>query len=343
VLNRSGILAAGNWIVDNIKVIDVWPSQDALAIIQQETRGNGGAPFNVLIDLAKLGATFPLQGAGLIGNDSAGDWIMEVCRKHNIDVSSFDRTDAAVTAYTDVMTVGSTGRRTFFQKVGANALLESSQIQLESSRAKIFHLGYPLLLDRLDAHCPQFGTKTAELFHRASKLGLTTSLDLVSKESDRYQRTVRPVLPYVDLLFMNEFEAGQLIGKNIQLDNELGRETMEFAAQTLIDAGVRQWVIIHVPEAVLAVSPTGQKVFQPSLLLPPEWIKGALGAGDALTAGILFAYHHAVPMDRCLVYGVCAAAACLQHPSASDGILPVEKCLGLAEDFGFRTGQVQEG
>jgi hypothetical protein len=65
VLNRSGILGAGNWIVDKIKVIDVWPNREALAIIQEETRGNVGAPFNVLIDLAKLGAAFPLQGAGV--------------------------------------------------------------------------------------------------------------------------------------------------------------------------------------------------------------------------------------------------------------------------------------
>ncbi|MGA7130516.1 MAG: carbohydrate kinase family protein, partial [Chthoniobacterales bacterium] len=61
---RSGILAAGNWIVDHVKVIDIWPSQDALAIIQSETDGNGGSPFNVLIDLSRLGANFPLQAAG---------------------------------------------------------------------------------------------------------------------------------------------------------------------------------------------------------------------------------------------------------------------------------------
>jgi hypothetical protein len=28
--DRKGILGAGNWIVDHIKVIDAWPSQDTL-------------------------------------------------------------------------------------------------------------------------------------------------------------------------------------------------------------------------------------------------------------------------------------------------------------------------
>jgi hypothetical protein len=30
---RSGILAGGNWIVDHLKIIDAWPTQDALASI----------------------------------------------------------------------------------------------------------------------------------------------------------------------------------------------------------------------------------------------------------------------------------------------------------------------
>jgi sugar/nucleoside kinase (ribokinase family) len=338
VPNRSGILAAGNWIVDNIKVIDVWPSQDALAIIQEETHANGGSPFNVLIDLAKLGATFPLQGAGIVGSDAAGNWILEACRQNHIDVGSLHRTDAAPTSYTDVMTVASNGRRTFFHQRGANALLEGSQIQLESSSAKIFHLGYLLLLDRLDGACPKFGTKAAELFHRASELGFITSVDLVSEESDRYRRIVLPALPYVDLLFMNEFEAEQLIGKNIRSKNEILPEPLEFAAKTFIDAGVRQWAIIHFPEGVLAVSPTGQKVYQGSLVLPSERIKGVTGAGDALTAGVLLGYHNDLPMERCLVCGVCAGAACIQHPSASDGMVQLEKCLGLSAEFRFREG-----
>ena len=64
---RQGILAGGNWIVDNLKVVDTYPQQDALANILSETIGNGGSPFNVLVDLARLGASFPLAGIGLVG------------------------------------------------------------------------------------------------------------------------------------------------------------------------------------------------------------------------------------------------------------------------------------
>jgi sugar/nucleoside kinase (ribokinase family) len=336
VPERSGILAAGNWIVDHVKVIDLWPSQDALAIIQSETHGNGGSPFNVLIDLARLGAEFPLQGAGMLGRDPAGDWILDVCRQHRIDISSMHRTDAAPTSYTDVMTVASTGRRTFFHQRGANALLESSQIQLESSSAKLFHLGYLLLLDRLDEACPTFGTKSAELLHRASELGFVTSADVVSEESDRYQQVVFPALRHLDLLFMNEFEAGHMVDSKIRVGVGIDRDALVSTAQVLVQAGVRQWVIIHFPEGIFAVSPNGKKIFQPSLNLPTDRIKGATGAGDAVTAGVLFGYLAGLPMETCLVYGICAAAACLLHPSASSGVLPLPKCLDFARELSFR-------
>ena len=64
---RTGILAGGNWIVDAVKMIDVWPQQDALANIASTTQGTGGSPFNILVDLALMGADFPLLAAGLVG------------------------------------------------------------------------------------------------------------------------------------------------------------------------------------------------------------------------------------------------------------------------------------
>jgi sugar/nucleoside kinase (ribokinase family) len=336
VPERSGILAAGNWIVDHVKVIDLWPSQDALAIIQNETLGNGGSPFNVLIDLARLGADFPLQGAGMIGTDAAGDWILDVCRQHQIDISTMHRTETAPTSYTDVMTVASTGRRTFFHQRGANSLLKGGDIQLESSPAKLFHLGYLLLLDSLDEVCPTFGTKSAELLHRASELGFVTSADVVSEESDRYRQIVFPAIRHLDLLFMNEFEAGHMVDTRIRTGNTIDREALVSTAQALVQAGVRQWVIIHFPEGIFAVSPSGERIFQPSLNLPTERIKGATGAGDAVTAGVLLGYLEGLPMDTCLVYGVCAAAACMLHPSASSGVLPLPKCLDFTRELSFR-------
>ena len=48
-----GILAGGNWIIDQVKLIDVYPKPEQLGNIQGQSQGTGGAPFNVLVDLAR--------------------------------------------------------------------------------------------------------------------------------------------------------------------------------------------------------------------------------------------------------------------------------------------------
>ena len=56
---RRGLLAGGNWIIDLVKIIDVYPQPEQLANILSQSQGTGGAPYNVLIDLARTGAAVP--------------------------------------------------------------------------------------------------------------------------------------------------------------------------------------------------------------------------------------------------------------------------------------------
>lgn len=336
MIDRKGILGAGNWIVDHVKIIDTWPNQDTIANIVSEYRGTGGSPCNLLIDLAKLGADFPLTGAGIIGQDEPGDWILETCKSIGVDTALIRRRGEQPTSYTDVMTVASTGRRTFFHQRGANMLFDEDSIRLDACDAKIFHLGYLLLLDRLDQPSVGFGTRAAELLRNASKLGFITSADVVSEESDRFARVVLPALPFLDIIFLNEFEAGQALSVEIRRNDEIDVPVLLKSAEALLAAGVRRWVIIHFPEGALAMSRGGGHIFQPSLKVPPNVIAGAVGAGDAFAAGLLLGYHNARPMEDCLVYGVCAAAASLRHPSTSGSMENISACLGLADDFGYR-------
>src|SRR5947199_10863944 len=89
---RRGVLGGGNWIIDQVKLVDVFPQREQLANIRSQSPGTGGAPYNVLLDLAKLEVDFPLVGAGLVGKDAFGDSILEDCRKHKIDARFLART-----------------------------------------------------------------------------------------------------------------------------------------------------------------------------------------------------------------------------------------------------------
>ena len=161
--SRSGLLAGGNWIVDAVKIIDTWPQQDALANILSTTKGTGGSPFNVLVDLAIMGTAFPLAAVGLVGDDENGRWIREQCAQHEIADTALLTTAEAPTSYTDVMTIQSNGRRTFFHARGANALLDREHFDFTTTTARIFHLGYLLLLDKMDAPSATHGTVAAEV------------------------------------------------------------------------------------------------------------------------------------------------------------------------------------
>src|SRR5258708_28239518 len=102
--SRRGLMAGGNCIIDQVKLMDVYPQRDQLANIRSQTRqGTGGAPYNVLIDLAHLGVNFPLLAAGLVGKDALGAAILKDCRQHKIDLRYLGTTATADTSYTDVM------------------------------------------------------------------------------------------------------------------------------------------------------------------------------------------------------------------------------------------------
>jgi sugar/nucleoside kinase (ribokinase family) len=340
---RTGILAGGNWIVDAVKIIDTWPQQDALANIFSTSKGTGGSPFNVLIDLAIMGVDFPLEAAGLVGRDDNGAWILDLCRQHRIDTRSLLQTDAAPTSYTDVMTIQSNGRRTFFHARGANALLDAAHFDFSKSDARIFHLGYLLLLDRLDAAHPEFGTVGAEVLARAQKAGFKTSIDLVSEDSDRFARVVLPALKHVDVCIMNEFEAGRVTGRKIRTGDPhsatpttLDRAELRTAMEQLLEAGVREYVVVHFPEGGVALGRDGQWHEHGSVKLPANYIKGAAGAGDAFTAGVLLGWHEGKPVKEWLRLGVCAAAANLSDETCTGGIKSLGDCLALGEKYGFR-------
>jgi sugar/nucleoside kinase (ribokinase family) len=332
---RQGIIAGGNWIVDHVKLLDGWPAQDTLVSILSESSSNGGAPYNLLKDLVRLGATFPLDGVGLVGDDANGRAILDDCRVHGIGTAQLNITPAAATSYTDVMTVRSSGRRTFFHQRGANALLDVEHFDFTSTQAKHFHLGYLLLLDRLDESV-RGHPRVLEVLAKARAAGLIVSVDCVSENSLRFKEVILPTLPHVDVLFANDFETEKISDVPLRRDGAVDVPSVGRAARKLLSQGVQSWVIIHFPEAVCACSKAGLEVWQPSVQLPADGIASSVGAGDALASGVLYGMHEDWPISESLRLGVCAAAQSLRHPSCSEGIRAAEECLALGDKLGYR-------
>lgn len=338
-LPRNGIIAGGNWIVDYIKLIDTYPSENALANILGEKMDTGGAPCNVLKALRKMQVDFPLEGIGLVGDDEAGRELLRVCENYGIESQQIRTLHGKGTSYTDVMTVASTGKRTFFHHRGASAHLDISDFDFSTTRAKFFHLGYLLLLDQLD-HVDETGRSGASrVLEAAQQNGLITSVDLVSEQSDRYMSIVASSLNFIDILFLNEFEVERLTG--VSLLNQNGNVVLsqaQEAARRILQKGVRRWVIIHFPLGALAFNPHGEYWLQHSIHV--DEVRGTVGAGDAFAAGVLGALHNDWPIQESLQSGVCVAATSLRAAGASEGIMPWGDCLDFGKSQGFHENSI---
>ena len=176
-MNRRGIISVGNWLVDSIKFIDSYPARGNLSVIRRIEEGLGGCSHNVLVDLARLESGIPLYAGGCIGDDRFGRMVMQAIDDHGIDGANMTVLPGVPTSYTDVMSeTGGAATRTFFHCCGANAELTPEMVLNADVPAKIFHLGYLLLLDKLDDDDPDYGVVVARVLDGLQQKGYKTSV-----------------------------------------------------------------------------------------------------------------------------------------------------------------------
>lgn len=331
---RHGIAAGGNWIIDHVKRVDRLPERNMLANILDESLSTGGAPANVLIDLARLEPGFPLSGYGVLGDDAKGQAVLEACARHGIDAAGIHTVPDAPTSYTDVMTERDSGARTFFHQRGANALFAPQHVPVARLTCRIFHLGYLLLLDTMDAPHPELGTMAASLLMALRRHGIRTAIDVVSEESDRFRRLVPPALPHVDYLIINEIEAGRIAGVTVRgADGVIDRRALRESLNILAGMGSMELIVVHMAEGAAYRRKDGTIGAVGSIDVPREFIQGAVGAGDAFCAGILFGMHEQWTIEKTLQLANCTAIASLAHPTATGGMKPLAETLKYGDQY----------
>ncbi len=340
--HRMGITSGGNWIVDRIKILDALPGRGMLGNILSEEWSSGGAPANVLANLAKLKAPFPLAGVGTVGRDQNGQYLRDRFTQLGIDVSRILTTPNAATSYTDVMTDQKTGDRAFFHCRGANALFAPKHVSIPKLTCRIFHLGYLLLLDRMDQQDRTYGTVAARFLASLQKQQIKTSVDVVSEESDRFRTLVPAALPYVDYLILNEIETGRTVSRPVRKPNgTLDASALVAAVDDLYRHGNMELVVVHMPEGVYIRERNGKQYSRGSLVLPKGFIKSGVGAGDAFCAGMLYGLHEGWSHADSAQLGNCCAAASLSESGATNGMKPLAKVLALGRKFPERKSPVK--
>lgn len=334
---REGICVAGNMMVDITYPISGWPRQGELVHIRDGiTRSTGGAVCNVLGALAKLDDSMPLYAMGRVGEDAEGDLILsELDAFPNIHRDCIIR--EGISSFTNVMSDLQNKQRTFFTYMGANARFSEADIDWDRVPAKLFHIGYIMLLDALDAPDEVYGSRMARLLHAARAHGLKTSIDVVSEASDRFRQLVPPALRYADYCVINEYEAEQTTGIPLrEADGMLLAENLPRALKAMKTMGVSTWAVIHCPEGGYGLDEDDHFVTAGSLILPAGYIQGSVGAGDVFCAGVLYGAEKGWALDKAIDLGIAAAAASLSDTSATAGVRPVDQTLDMFNKYDRR-------
>ena len=329
----KGVAVAGNIIVDTIKTIDAYPDKLELTVIRSMNRALGGLVCNVGIDLARLDPVLPVMAVGFAGDDENGDLVRSTFAQYpSIDTSCLWR--EGVTSFTDVMTVASTGERTFFTYKGADGMLTPDRLlSAPIGKCSLLHIGYQLLLEGMDAPDEEYGTAMARALHGAQQMGLQTSFDVVSEKGGRFKTLVPPALKYVDHLAVNEYEAEQITGVELTENGRLIAKNLPDALEALRKMGVKRRVVIHTPLLAAGLDETDRLVLSPALRLPDGYIKGSVGAGDAFTAGLLYETINGASLETALRSANAVAACSLSAPGSTEGVPTMPEALKLYDRF----------
>ena len=314
---KNGIAVAGSLLVDKIYGIDAYPSVGELTKIKSCDMSVGGCVPNVSIDIKRIANDIPVFAIGKTGSDGEAKYLTEELKKYEIDTKNIKSTEDK-TSFTDVMSIEG-DQRTFFTYPGASAHFGALDIDLDALNAKMLHLGYFLLLDKID------NGDGVIILKKALERGISTSIDLVSENSDRYSLVI-PALKYTDNLIINELEAGMLTGMKPTNGN------LRAIAESLKGYGVRERVIIHKPDLSVCLSPRGFTAL-PSYELPNGYIKGSTGAGDAFCAGALVKIYRGASDLEILEFASSAAVTALSEKDATSGVLSEAETVDLCKKF----------
>lgn len=325
---RKGIILAGNWIVDYVKHITRWPEQGMLTHVKSITEGTGGCAYNTIIDLAKLQTDIPLYGLGFLGDDERGENIIKNVKKYGVDTRYMKIQKNMITSFTDVMSEAG-GVRTFFYYSGASSKLTIEAAINIDVPAKIYHLGYLLLLDILDEADENGEIGHVKVLRAMRERGYKTSVDVVSETGNRFKRVVTPCLPHIDYLILNEIEAGESTGFKIREENKtLNTKNLLASVHALLEGGVNELIVIHFPEGSIAMKKGDKKpVYQASCFIKKEDIVGSVGAGDAFCAGMLYGIHEQMKIKDAMKFAGACAHFNLLNATSTGGAVEINKVL----------------
>ncbi|MFQ5946106.1 MAG: carbohydrate kinase family protein [Anaerolineae bacterium] len=264
-------------------------------------RSAGGVARNVAEGLARLGV--PTELISMVGDDETGRWLLEVTAEAEVDLSAVrvlrgERTasylavldeDGAMMISIDDMEI--------VRRLGPEMLEESRDVIVEAAIVVVDANLQPAALDTVLEMAHEVGIGVC---------AVPISVVLAPRLRDR--------LSYLGVLTANADEAATLLGRASPVAGALEGIA---AAKEMVEAGVEICVVTLGRDGVSYATREGASGHLPA---GEASVRDATGAGDALTAGLVYGLVTGMPLEEAVRAGIACATLSLGEvgPVASD-------------------------
>jgi fructokinase len=265
---KQSIISLGEALIDFI------PLDDNNETFQKSP---GGAPANVAVGLARLGANVTFLGK--VGDDVLGRFLEETLQGYGVDTSAMTFTKDTRTGVVFV-TLGQGGERSFEFYIDPSADRFLSEHEVNESlfeKSNLLHFGSISLISE------PAKSATKKAVRLAQEKGLIVSYDPnlrlgLWNSADEARQEIRGMLGEVDVLKISE-------------------EELEFiTGEVDIEKGVKKLDNFSIPLIFITLGAEGSYIFlqgQEPVKVDAMKVKAVdtTGAGDAFVSGILYQLH----------------------------------------------------
>jgi sugar/nucleoside kinase (ribokinase family) len=306
-------------VVGELNVDIILNEIESLPVIGKEIMANsmsvtlGSSSAIFASNLSSLGPRVAFIGK--IGRDNFAEVVLSSLESKNVDTSRIIKSESLATGATIVLNYDQDRANVTYP--GAMNDLRLGDIDFDFlSGARHMHF----------ANCfmqPGIRNDLTELFRRAKKLGLTTSLDTQWDPEEKWELPLEELLPHVDVFLPNMAEFKFLSGCDTV---EQGINKLKHYSHYIIikngSEGALGW-----DGKSLSVQPAFKN----------EQVVDCVGAGDSFDAGFIRDFIQDLPLKKCLETGALAGAINTTRPGGTTAFANLKTIRDIAlERFNYK-------
>ena len=277
--------------------------------------GFGGDALNEAITLTRLGGVVDLVSK--VGNDNAGDMVLEFCRTTGLSTEHIAREENLSTSM-NIVLIDRAGERRFITDPHSSlrALSLADVLPRVGTLAPVVCFASLFVFPRFDTE------QLAKLFFAIKQRGALLAADMTRHKNGEKLRDLAPVWPYLDILFANREEAGLLTEA----------DTVPEMAREIQDAGVR-CVVVKTGASGCYVASSAFTGAVPGCV--SRAVIDTTGAGDNFAAAFLFAHAAGNTPEHCARFANAVASICVEHLGATTHEITLEEAYArYIENYG---------